>query len=450
MRHKHRQRPLFAAALVTAALSWTVFVASAIAATSPLDPLFGDGGVAAAPTPSALAVSDLARLDADGAMLAAVSSWEEGGSAFAVARFNGVGEMDGGFGQAGLAAVPAGGRRGDVLQAQGVAALPDGGSLVVGYRTRSSGRDLRTAPLLAKFLPDGRLDRGFSGDGLVAPPFASRDGEILTAVEVEPGGRILVAGTRNERVGGKPAGLVTAYRPNGLVDRSFGHGGRVLFPASRDFHYTGLSDVTRISGGLLVSGYRHGRLFVARLRRDGSPDRRFGRAGTVSLDLGGTGGCLAACGPRTALAIVRSGILVLGTQRRSPTVVARLRRDGRLDRRFGVGGFVTRSVGNGLTNPSDLAVQDNGRIVVVGSDSRVTATSHVYYVFAALRLMPNGKADRSFGGAGIYALAGSRNSAGFTALAQPSGRVVAGGGIGPNEGEPGGPALLLTRFLPNR
>lgn len=445
-----RKHPFVAAAAVAAVLLWSLLAAAAIAAAASLDSSFGDAGVASAPTSSALAVGDLASQGTDGSMLAAVSSWEEGADTFAVARFRGEGALDRGFGEAGLSEVPAGGRLGDELQAQGVAALPGGRSLVVGYRTRSSGRDLRTAPLLARFLPDGGLDRGFGDRGLVAPSLRSRDGEVVMGVEVEPSGRILAVGARNERVGGKPAGLVLAYRPDGSPDRSFGRGGRVLFPASRDFRYTGLSDIVRRpGGGLLVSGYRHGRLFVAALLRNGSLDRRFGGGdGKVSIGLGGTGGCLAGCGPRTALVLAKRGILVLGTQSRSQTVLGRLRFDGRLDRGFGRGGLAARGAGNRLSNPSALAVQGNGSIVVAGTDSRTTAAGRVYYVFAALRFMSAGELDRGFGASGLFSLPGSHNSAGFAALTQPSGKVVAAGGMGPDEGAPGDPALLLTRFRP--
>ena len=421
---------------------------ASIAVADTLDPSFGSDGIATVPTTVPLAVTDLASAGPSGAMVAAVRNWDPQGSAFAATRFGPNGEFDTSFGENGLAQLGVGGALGEKIQATGVAAWARGQSILVGYRTRSSGRDLRTAPLLVRLTADGSFDSSFGDDGTVAPRFSAGGGDSLYAVTVT-GGRLIAVGSRNEKVGGRPAALVVAYLTDGRVDKTFGKGGRVQFSLPRENEYTGFSAVKALgSGRVLVSGYRQGRLFIARLLPDGTLDRGFGGGdGLLSLRVGETAGCLAACAPRSSLVVANGKILLLGTQSNRRTVLVRLQADGRIDRSFGRMGFLAPAVGRRLSNPYDLAVQRDGRIVVTGADSRVARGGQISFVFEALRLMSNGHPDRGFASAGVYTLSPSRSSAGFASLTQPSGEVVAGGAKGP--AEEGGAALLLTRFLRN-
>ena len=72
---------------------------------------------------------------------------------------------------------------------------------------------------VARYNPDGSLDRGFDGNGRKMADFGSAfDG--AAAVAVQPDGKIVVAG----HGGGKVA--LARYRPNGLLDRTFSGDGK--------------------------------------------------------------------------------------------------------------------------------------------------------------------------------------------------------------------------------
>jgi uncharacterized delta-60 repeat protein len=289
--------------MVVAVVLLLVVAGAAIAAPT-LDPRFGEEGVVRTPLSNWLRgavansgkgplIEDLA-LQRDGKIVAALASGGETPFVGA-ARYRPNGRLDRSFGPDGFAeferehlfrGVPG------AKQGQAVAVQRDGKILIVGYRNSvfSSGW---TAPLLLRLRPNGKPDRSFGSRGLVAPRPREKDGAVLHGVAVQRNGRIVAVGARNERRGGKPAGLVIAYRPDGRVDRRFGRNGRVAFPHRREFSTTSLRDIVVLpSGKMLVVGYLANRLFVARLWPNGGLDRSFGGGdGKVIRSLGLTGCC---------------------------------------------------------------------------------------------------------------------------------------------------------------
>jgi uncharacterized delta-60 repeat protein len=441
-------------------------VAAAVAADR-TDPGFGSGGVAEAQPPEeaqgrSLGVRDLTAVP--GGMVAAVGGLE-GFGYFAAARLGAMGDVDTTFGRGGFTQrlrIRHPGPAGDALQtqAEGVDVQRDGKIVVAGYQENS----LRgTAPLLARFHPYGSLDRGFGRGGVVAPKPASEGtdarhplegGGLLHDVAVQRGGRIVAVGARNEERGARPAAMVIAYRPDGRIDRGFGRRGRLLFPARQRAVSTTLSRVEVLRNRkILVAGYLRGRLVLLRLTPTGKLDRSFG---------GGDGKVVPKmrryffCCPLPALlAVQRDGRILVGSEavRRSeyPFVLARFHPDGRPDRSFGRGGIATGRppAGRGFyLVPTDVAVQGNRRIVVVGYEERVAADRRVFLVFTAMRYLANGRLDRSFGDGGMQTLSRGGGSSAWAAVTQPNGRVVAGGGAEEGRGLPSDPALLLTRYLP--
>jgi uncharacterized delta-60 repeat protein len=97
---------------------------------------------------------------------------------------------------------------------------------------------------------------------------------------------------------------------------------------------------------------------------------------------------------------------------------------GDLDTSFGGDGRVTTNLTKGSDGALDVAVQANGRIVVVGRAS----SKHSYGRFAVLRYKSNGTLDASFGGDGkvITNFAKREDLANAVAI-QDNGRIVAPG-----------------------
>jgi uncharacterized delta-60 repeat protein len=422
--------------------------AACAAAANKLDPTFGANGISRVPVPSQAlmggrgpVIGDLAAAPG-GKMVASLSDFT-GGGYLGAARLRVDGSPDPSFGADGLTEARFDPARGEV-QAQGVAEQRNGRIVVAGFRRNTLGH---VDPVLVRFRADGALDPSFGRGGKVLSKPILAGGEVLHAVAVEAGGRIVAVGARNESGGGKAAGLVIAYRPDGSIDRSFARNGRVLFPARNGGgRYTGLRDVKTIAGGkLLISGYLAGRLFLARLTADGRLDRSFGGGdGKVLIGLGDSGGCVGDCGLESPLALEPGGQIVVGADRPlAPPVVMRIRVDGSPDVGFGRAGRVP--VGHRLAQLEGLAVQGNNRIVAVGFSEGVGFEGKITLAFGTMRLFPGGAIDRGFGRDGSQTLELGNASAGFAALTQPTGRAVAAGGVQVSP-EPPAYDLLLARY----
>ena len=78
----------------------------------------------------------------------------------------------------------------------GVGVQPDGSIVVAGSSApvRAGSNDGPGRFVVFRFLPNGRRDRGFFGDGAFAARFGAYSAEA-TQVLIGPGGRLVVAGT---------------------------------------------------------------------------------------------------------------------------------------------------------------------------------------------------------------------------------------------------------------
>lgn len=98
-------------------------------------------------------------------------------------------------------------------------AIQRDGKIVVAGSAFVSGRRFA----VARYNPNGSLDRTFSGDGKLSTTFAGGDAEA-NAVAIQADGKIVVAG-RTASGGGDVA--LARYNANGTLDGSFGNSGRV-------------------------------------------------------------------------------------------------------------------------------------------------------------------------------------------------------------------------------
>jgi uncharacterized delta-60 repeat protein len=429
-------------------------VGSGLAAT--LDPGFGKAGVVETPLPEVERqeisesnqgplIRDLA-IGRHGELVAAIGSGNQN-RFFGAASYRADGTQDLRFGGDGFVNVEEtfpGVRLnapglGFEPQGQGVAVQRNGRIVLVGYQKTENGH---AAPIVMRLLPSGHPDTSFGEKGLIAPAPRSTNSDELHAVAIQPGGRIVAVGARNEKPrNGPPAGLVVAYRSNGRIDRGFGDNGRVLFFSRKNrFATTGLFGLAVLPNSkILVTGYRAGHLFVARLGVDGNLDRRFGGGdGEVSIDLGLEHFC---CSDAAAVSALPNGSSVVLADSSPGLILVRLRSDGSRDSRFGRRGIFRGGAVQKTLMPFDIAIQANGRIVAVGANF-----SGPKHVFTILRFRANGKLDRAFGNGGIESLPLGINSVATSAVVLPSGRVVVGGGAQLRQGKDLEYMLMLARL----
>jgi uncharacterized delta-60 repeat protein len=308
--------------------------------------------------------------------------------------------------------------------ATAVAVQADGKVVVVG----AAGGEPPTGDFaVARYLPDGRLDPSFGGDGKVVTPVGV-DFDEANAVAIDGAGRIVVAGHADrERF------TVARYLSNGTLDPTFDGDGIVTteFTPGYDIAH-GIA--IQPNGRIVVagqSGTEEPWYAMARYRADGTLDPAFGGGdGKVRTRMG-------MWGVARAVALQADGKIVLAGSGGMAFTLARYRRDGSLDPTFGGDGRVSA----GPYGWADaLAIRADGRIVV-GGDWDI-------FRFAVARYLPNGHLDPSFSGDGwVRTSVGSGEQGVHGLVLRPNGKVVAVGYIGPHEfGDPVVPRIVLVRY----
>ena len=276
-------------------------------------------------------------------------------------RYLSSGALDASFGAGGIARTvrPHYGSRGHA--ALDLAIQPDG-------RIVALVRNNIQKFVVARYLPDGRLDRSFSRDGFAE--VGLRRDVTANGLALQQGGRIVVVGS-SERVGVTSSDFTIArLRANGTLDRGFSGSGirRVDFQRREDAAY---GVAVQRNGRIVIVGVSttsvkpgHSRIALVRLRSDGRVDTAFGRRLTRPLS-GGAG---------YGVAVQRDGRLVVaGIAYRDPShrqtsrwLVLRYLGNGRLDRTFGSGGLAVYDFGTGDDYASSVGVQPDGKIVTGG------------------------------------------------------------------------------------
>ncbi|MEU3747804.1 MULTISPECIES: DUF11 domain-containing protein [Streptomyces] len=243
-----------------------------------LDPEFGDGGLVRVEEFGGSADGADVAVRSDGRIVAA---GEGGGGGFALVRLDTDGNLDPSLG--GDGAVVAGFTPSSPQEAGGIARsmalLPDGRVVSVGY-VGNTAFDIG----VVRYLPDGSLDTGFSGDGTVTADFGGT--EFGHAIAVQSDGKILAAGS-----GGAGFALLR-YHADGSPDAGFGTGGRtsVAFPGDGGIAY-GMA--LQSNGKIVLAGRADdpnsaeaNDFGIARFHPNGTVDTGFGGDGFVVTGFG--------------------------------------------------------------------------------------------------------------------------------------------------------------------
>jgi uncharacterized delta-60 repeat protein len=239
----------------------------------------------------------------------------------------------------------------------------------------------------------GDLDPTYGTAGL-APLRIGKSQDVLYAVAVQADGKVVSVGLAENN---HPYMAVMRHLPDGTLDAAFGNGGRAL-PGYPDAPGEALGVEIQADGKIVIAGVCNPpspSVCLKRLLPDGSLDAGF------SPPMFPSGSSAVA-----AMAAQADGKLVLAWHAGSGLDIARFTGDGVLDATFGAGGVVSVTSSNEQDAPCGLAIQGDGKILVIHHAS-------------ISRLMPDGTSDASFG------VGGTANSGGGTALAlQSDGKIV--------------------------
>src|SRR5499427_1766365 len=412
-----------------------------------LDSTFGTGGKVTTDFGGSSAARTVA-VQANGQTLAAGVTVVNGITDFALARYNSDGTLDASFGTGGIVTT-AFDFPGNFDRVSTFIRQPDGKFVAVGSTVGNPFANFA----LARFNADGTLDTSFGTGGIVTTGFGVS--AEATAAVVQADGKIVTAGYAN--LDGGESFALARYNSNGTLDASFGTGGKVgtAFNSGSVSYTQAFSVAVQPDGRIVAAGYTEigACLFnglelpcfdfaLARYNSNGTLDASFGTGGRVTTDFGGPYDQAESVAVQPDGRIVVAGAAARLTNTGFDFALARYNSNGTLDTNFGAGGKVfTDFAGDNDTpsEPSALALQSDGKIIVVGQ-TLVGGFNN----FALARYNGNGTLDTSFGTSGkvITDFAGA-NDVPFSIAVQPDGNIVVAGGATVN----GRADFALARYI---
>lgn len=295
-------------------------------------------------------------------------------------RYNTDGSLDERFADRGIYILP----KGLWSYAHALAVQPDGKVIVGGTITIPQARPDRGIGVFANkghfFLmridKAGLLDPDFGENGLVATDVGG-DGKI-TALAIQGDGKIVASGTGNKN--SKSRMIVARYDSNGSLDKHFGSDGLLVHEIEKG-QYESPSVAELPDGKLLVgsSVWSEKHLLLTRLLLNGAIDPTFAVGGSLMVPTG-------TIQDRTFPVLLPDGrVLVSGMVARTPKIgqsqppycnsfgVARFLVDGRADTSFGPAGMQVLPLGLCRDRAAKVMTQGNGQVILVGSVQSQTA-----------------------------------------------------------------------------
>jgi uncharacterized delta-60 repeat protein len=306
-----------------------------------------------------------------------------------------------------------------------------------------AGLGLLFAAALPTFAASGDLDTTFGGDGIVRTDLTKGEDDGF-AVAIQPDGKIVVGGEAG--IGGRnPRFGIVRYNTDGSLDTSFGGGDGIVtinFTRHDDFIYA-----VRIQGngkivlaGAAAYNTHDSRFALARLKPDGSRDPKFGGDGKVVTNL------TPSYDWANGMALQPNGkILVVGSVSAGPTNgkigVLRYRVDGSLDPTFGGDGIVRTDATPTYDDGLAIGVEADGQIIVAGGAGFAGPNER----FVVLAYTPHGALDPTFGGDGkVYTDLTPEADVPYALAIQSDGNIVVAGGAA--SGDKSDPEFGVVRY----
>lgn len=289
---------------------------------------------------------------------------------------------------------------------------------------------LLTAPLaLATPGQPGTLDASWAtlsplGAGKLISSFGNSN-DVSQAIVLQPDGKLIQVGHCNASTNGSVLSVCIArFLTNGTLDPSFNGSGQIKATYSGATEFGPVAAALRSDGKLVVAGRCTPATFSAfcllRFTSSGALDTTFGNGGFAH------GGVFATNGQSASQMTLQADgkIIVIGSCQGASTYdfcIQRFLPDGGADASFNnaTGSIIVEMNGN-TDFANAVVVQSDGKIVVAGGCSNGGV-----YLYCAIRFLPGGGVDSSFGQSGKFI---ATASGGAQALAlQADGKMLLGG-----------------------
>ncbi|TMK83486.1 MAG: hypothetical protein E6G46_03140, partial [Actinobacteria bacterium] len=263
---------------------------------------------------------------------------------------------------------------------------------------------------------EGSLDPSFAGVGQIATPVGTNTTDRAFAVAIQKDGKIVVAGLAH--IGTINEIAIVRYLNDGTLDGSFGGGdGKVTTPIGSGAQANAIA--LQANGKIVVAGYGtpHAtpHFAVARYNSNGTLDPTFNGSGTALTSFH------PASDSATGVAVQTDGKIVLvgnSTDGTPHIALARFNANGTPDSSFGSGGKTEPNVESGAALGNAVAVQSNGKIVIAGGSPNG---------LLAVRLNANGSPDTAFSGDGAAAVNPQTAGAANAVALQSNGSITIAG-----------------------
>lgn len=213
-------------------------------------------------------------------------------------------------------------------------------------------------------------------------------------------------------------GGIARFLPNGSLDTTFGVGGQVQYP------YFARSIALQTNGSFVVAGATstvgNPRFAVSRYLSNGTIDTSFDTDGHAQPSFGGTSEYA------TDIAVQANGRLVVVGVSDSQIAVARLTAAGSLDTTFSGDGLLLKAIYSTRNEASAVAIQPDGKIVVAGLTWSYSFSASIHDLFV-MRLSPGGGMDATFDTDGVATFVGGRQAVGRDLTLLSNGQIVVSG-----------------------
>jgi uncharacterized delta-60 repeat protein len=223
------------------------------------------------------------------------------------------------------------------------------------------------------------------------------------AMALQADGKVVLAGSKIAGNGGSANFTLARIDPHGNMDAEFGNSGFVHIPFGDTSSIDRACSVHVLSNNKIIAVGTGGSedinthfwpsIVAVKLNSDGTLDDDFAQAGKFISQFRGVA--------TTSVLLDDGSILIAGQDYKdlyaNDILVVRVLSDGQLDTDFGTNGLVRIDVGSSTEDiPYSIAVQSDGRILIVGSTTKPSEHSNGFI----LRITSNGELDNSFSGDG--------------------------------------------------
>ena len=390
---------------------------NSFAAPGDLDLSFGNGGKVVTRVEDRFSIGTAVTIQNDGKIITVGYTAGAGINKLIVIRYNLDGTLDAGFNGNGIVIALS---DGNIIAPTSVAMQPDGKIVIAGFGFKFKGG--YSDFFVVRLNSDGSSDASFNGNGLVKTHITSLD-NFANAVIVQPDGKIIVAGYGNERGGIYNITIVVRYNSDGSLDTTFNGNGKFISPSSIGENVA-YDAVLQSDGKIVLAGVNNYYNFaLLRLNQNGTVDGSFNGSGLVVTSFDGN------TSQANALTIQPDGkIVAVGSAAGLGFAIARYNPDGILDTTFDGDGKVTTVISPYLNEAADVIVQNNGKIIVGGNaEYIINSANSTISKYAFARYNSDGSPDNTFSNDGQTTIAVRDNDELSEIAIQQDGKIVAVG-----------------------